>query len=239
MWHGREVLEELQRLSGVNTDVYGYKNCKINNSSLVHGIALYNIGVRKFLGNSIISRIEKQADKIHSLADLRKALEPDTETGKGEWVDLAGLIAPRSEVSCLLDELEQNKLSLADVRQRFAQMHANYYTYEWTWAADRIAQVIGHPIDEITLEEALRIVDEWQKAVVDLDHMVYDDARKEFDLNSQTGFGVDGDASQQRADFESVRGSFDSNTFVNAVLEHIRKKSALGEKIRTLLKGLR
>lgn len=239
MWHGREVLEELQRLSGVNTDVYGYKNCKINNSSLVHGIALYNIGVRKFLGNSIISRIEKQADKIHSLADLRKALVPDTEIGKGEWVDLAGLIAPRSEVSCLLDELEQNKLSLADVRQRFAQMHANYYTYEWTWAADRIAQVIGHPIDEITLEEALRIVDEWQKAVVDLDHMVYDDARKEFDLNSQTGFGVDGDASQQRADFESVRGSFDSNTFVNAVLEHIRKKSALGEKIRTLLKGLR
>ncbi|MBO4666484.1 MAG: DUF4954 family protein, partial [Paludibacteraceae bacterium] len=139
----------------------------------------------------------------------------------------------------LLNELEQDKLSLNEVRQRFVEMHAHYYTYEWTWAAEKIEQVIGHPINEITLEEALRIVDEWQKAVVDLDHMVYDDARKEFNLNSQTGFGVDGDASQQQADFESVRGSFDSNTFVNAVLEHIRKKSALGDKMRTLLGGLK
>ena len=239
MWHGREVLLELQRLSGVNTDVYGYKNCKINNSSLVHGLQLYNIGIQKFLGNSFISRVEQQAENIHSLADLRKALVPDTPIGTGEWVDLSGLIAPRSEVTRLLNELEQDKLSLNEVRQRFVEMHAHYYTYEWTWAAEKIEQVIGHPINEITLEEALRIVDEWQKAVVDLDHMVYDDARKEFNLNSQTGFGVDGDASQQQADFESVRGSFDSNTFVNAVLEHIRKKSALGDKMRTLLGGLK
>lgn len=239
MWHGREILEELQRLSGVNTDVYGYKNCKINNSSLVHGLGLYNIGIQKFLGNSFISRVEKNADKIHSLADLRKVLVPDTEIGKGEWVDLSGLIAPRSEVTRLLNDLEQDKLSLDEVRQRFVEMHANYYTYEWTWAADKIALVIGHLVSEITLDEALRIVDEWQKAVVNLDHMVYDDARKEFDLNSQTGFGVDGDESQQQADFESVRGSFDSNTFVKAVLEHIRKKSELGDKMRTILNGLK
>jgi len=238
MWHGREVLLELQRLSGSNTDVYGYKNCKINNSALVHGLQLYTIGIQKFLGNSLISRIEKNADNIHSLADLRKALIPDSPVGQGEWVDLAGLIAPRSEVSKLMDEIEQDKLSLSEVRQRFVDIHAQYYTYEWTWAAEKIEHVIGHPIAEITLEETQHVVDEWQKAVVDLDHMVYDDARKEFDLNSQTGFGMDGDASQQRADFESVRGSFDDNTFVKAVLEHIRKKSALGDKIRQLLAGL-
>ena len=239
MWRGREVLQELQALSGLNTDVYGYKNCKINNSSLVHGLELYTIGIRKFLGNSLISRIEKDADKIHSLADLRKALTPDTEIGKGEWVDLAGLIAPRSEVTRLLNELEQDKLSLAEVRERFKQMHANYYTYEWSWAAEKIEKTLGHPLSEITLDEVRTLIDEWQKAVVDLDHMVYDDARKEFDLNSQTGFGVDGDASQQRADFESVRGSFESNSFVKAVLEHIRKKSELGDKIRAILNTIK
>jgi len=67
--------------------------------------------------------------------------------------------------------------------------------------------------------------------VVKLDRMVYDDARKEFDLNSQTGFGVDGDRNQAQADFEEVRGSFESNSFVKAVLEHIEKKTALGETI--------
>ena len=239
MWRGREVLQELQDLSGLNTDVYGYKNCKINNTSLVHGVGLYTIGIQKFLGNSLISRIEKNAEHIHSLADLRKALTPDSEIGKGEWVDLAGLIAPRSEVTRLLNELEQDKLSLEEVRERFKQMHANYYSYEWTWAAEKIALVIGHPVEQITLEETKRVVDEWQNAVVNLDNMVYDDARKEFNLNSQTGFGVDGDASQQQADFESVRGSFESNSFVQAVLEHIRKKSALADKIRTLLAAIK
>ena len=239
MWRGLEILCELQSLSGENTEVYGYKNCKIRKTSLVHGMTLYTIGIQKFLGNSIISRIEKNADKIHSLSDLRKALVPDTNIGQGEWVDLAGLLAPKSEVRRLLDELEQDQLTLEQVRERFVEMHRNYYTYEWTWAAGKIEKVIGRPIAEITLEDVRRIVDDWQKAVVDLDHMVYDDARKEFDLNSQTGFGVDGDASQQRADFESVRGSFESNTFVMAVLEHIRTKSALGDKIRKLLDNLK
>ncbi len=238
MWHGMEILKELRTLSGENTEVYGYKNCKIRNTSLTHGIQLYTIGISKFLGNSLISRIEKNEGKIHSFEDLRKVLIPDSTIGQGEWVDLAGLIAPKSEVKKLLDDMEQDRLSLEQVRERFVEMHQHYYTYEWTWAADMIEKVIGHPISQITLEEVRRVVDNWQKAVVDLDHMVYDDARKEFDLNSQTGFGVDGDASQQRADFESVRGSFESNPFVMAVLEHIRTKSALGDKIRNLLSQL-
>ena len=239
MWRGLEVLKELKAIGGENTEVYGYHNCKIRNTSLTHGMALYTIGIQKFLGNSLISRIEKNADKIHSFADLRKVLVPDTTVGQGEWVDLAGLLAPRSEVSRLLDQLEKNELTLSQVRERFVEMHKNYYTYEWTWAAAKIEKVIGHQIADITLDEVMRVVDDWQKAVVGLDHMVYDDARKEFDLNSQTGFGVDGDASQQRADFESVRGSFESNTFVMAVLEHIRTKSALGDKIRALLAKLK
>ena len=65
-----------------------------------------------------------------------------------------------------------------------------------------------------------------------MDKMVYEDAKKEFNLNSQTGFGVDGDHSQQVADFESVRGSFESNSFVQEVLKHIERKTALGNKIR-------
>lgn len=230
MWKGREILEELQQISGENTEEYGYKNCKIRNSSLVHGIELYSIGIRKFLGNSLISRMEKMKDSIHTWADLQQALVPQSPAGEGEWVDLAGLIAPRSEVSKLLDDIEAGKVSLTDIRQRFITMHLNYYTYEWAWAAKKLESVIGRPIGQITKEQVLAIIHEWQEAVVKLDHMVYNDARKEFDLNSQTGFGVDGDASQQRADFESVRGNFESNSFVKAVLEHIDRKTALGQR---------
>ena len=236
MWKGREVLNELQALSGENTEVYGYKNCKIRNSSLRHGRDLYTIGIQKFLGNSLISRLEKK--HWTTMEELRAALQPDSRTGLGVWVDLAGLIAPRSEVSVLMDDIENGALTLDGIRTRLDRIHANYYSYEWTWALEKLEQVWGCPLAEVTLEQIKETVTEWQDAVVKLDHMVYDDARKEFDLNSHTGFGADGDREQAAADFEEVRGSFESNSFVKAVLEHIDKKTALGEKILSELNKL-
>lgn len=229
MWRGREVLNELQALSGENTDVYGYRNCKIRNSSLRHGRELYTIGIQKFLGNSLISRLEQK--EWHTLAEIRAALRPDSRVGLGDWVDLAGLIAPKSEVSVLLDDIEKGHMTLEDIQTRLVQMHANYYSYEWTWALDKLEQVWGCSVEEVSLEQIRMTVNQWLEAVVNLDRMVYNDARKEFDLNSQTGFGVDGDREQAEADFEEVRGSFESNSFVKAVLEHIERKSALGERM--------
>ena len=233
MWRGREVLNELQALSGENTEVYGYRNCKIRNTSLQHGRELYTIGIQKFLGNSLISRLEQT--EWYNLNELRAALKPDSEIGIGPWVDLAGLIAPRSEVKRLLDDIETGALSLESIQERLIEMHANYYSYEWTWALEKLEQVWGCKVSEVSLEKVRKTVEEWKEAVVKLDKMVYNDARKEFDLNSQTGFGADGDRSQAAADFEEVRGSFESNSFVKAVLEHIDKKSQLGDRILSKL----
>ncbi|MCQ2347203.1 MAG: DUF4954 family protein [Paludibacteraceae bacterium] len=237
MWRGRDILGEIVKLGGENTEVYGYHNCKLRNSSVKHGEKLYTIGISKFLGNSLISRIEKAGD-MHSLAEVRRALTPDSEVGKGEWIDLAGLIAPRSEVLRLLADIEAGKMTLTSIQERFAEMHNNYYSYEWSWSLDKLETMWGCKVNEVTIGQLSQTITDWQNAVVSLDKMVYEDARKEFDLNSQTGFGVDGDASEQRADFESVRGSFDNNSFVQATLEHIARKTALGERIQTLLSSL-
>ncbi|MCR5050315.1 MAG: DUF4954 family protein [Paludibacteraceae bacterium] len=236
MWRGREVLDELVALSGENTTIYGYRNCKIRNSSLRHGRELYSIGIQKFLGNSLISRLEDK--KLKSLADVRAALKPDSQSGLGDWVDLAGLIAPKGEVKRLLDDIESKRMSLRAIRERLQEMHAHYYSYEWTWALEKLEQVWGCGYQEVTLEQIRQTIEQWQEAVVRLDRMVYDDARKEFDLNSQTGFGVDGDRLQAEADFEEVRGSFESNSFVKAVLEHIERKSELGRKMLAILESV-
>ncbi|MEE0923832.1 MAG: DUF4954 family protein [Paludibacteraceae bacterium] len=229
MWRGREVLTQVAEQAGSPQEVYDYKNCKIRHSSLHHGISLYTIGIQKFLGNSLISRLEDKP--LHSMADVYAALQPNVEVGLGDWVDLAGLIVPKHAVSALLDEIEQYKHSLSDIQSIFEQMHKQYYEYEWVWALDKLEQVWGCPWTEVSLSQLRETVEQWKKAVVTLDEMVYEDARKEFNLNSQTGFGVDGDSKQAEADFEEVRGSFESNAFVQAVLKHIERKSALGDKI--------
>lgn len=229
MWHGREVLTQVAEQAGSPQEVYDYKNCKIRHSSLHHGISLYTIGIQKFLGNSLISRLEDKP--LHSMADVYAALQPNVEVGLGNWVDLAGLIVPKHAVSALLDEIEQQKHSLSDIQSIFEHMHQQYYEYEWVWALDKLEHVWGCPWTQVSLSQLRETVEQWKKAVVTLDKMVYEDARKEFNLNSQTGFGVDGDSKQAEADFEEVRGSFESNAFVQAVLKHIERKSALGDKI--------
>lgn len=237
MWRGREILQEIQQLSGETTEVYAYQNCKIRHSSLNNGIKLYTTGILKFLGNSLISRLSQQ--QWSNLAELRKALQPDNQIGLGEWIDCSGLIAPKSEIIRLLDDIQSAKInSLYDVQNRFVEMHQNYYSYEWTWALDKLQIIWGKPAEEVTLDDIIKSVEDWKTAVVDLDKMVYDDAKKEFNLNAHTGFGVDGDDEQNWLDFENVRGRFESNSFVLAVIEHINKKTALGESMLSQLRQL-
>ena len=61
--------------------------------------------------------------------------------------------------------------------------------------------------------------------------MLYEDAKKEFRLDSMTGFGMDGNKKTQKLDFEKVRGNFENNDFVNEIVSHIERKTLLGEKI--------
>ncbi len=236
MWRGYNILDDLLKLSGENTEVYGYKNCKIRNSSLRHGLELYKIGIQKFLGNSLISRLGNHA--YTSIDEIRVALRPDYAIGLGDWVDLSGLITPKSEVTRLLNDIELHHLTIDDVHNRFVEMHTRYYSYEWTWALSLLETVWGCSVDEVSVEQLKDTISRWLKAVVSLDKKVYDDARKEFDLNSHTGFGVDGNRQQVEADFEEVRGSFDSNAFVQAVLEHIKIKTQLGESVLDMLQKI-
>ena len=59
--------------------------------------------------------------------------------GRGQWVDISGLIAPKSEVDAVIEDIEKGVLTdVQALNSRFSVMHANYYTYECTWAYDRI-----------------------------------------------------------------------------------------------------
>ena len=138
-----------------------------------------------------------------------------------------------------MDEIENGTLTNVDeIHSRFAEMHSNYYTYEWTWAYGKILEYYHLNPETITAKDVVGIVKQWQEAVVGLDRLVYEDAKKEFSLTSMTGFGADGSKEEQVRDFEEVRGVFESNPFVTAVLEHIRVKTELGNELIGRLKGL-
>lgn len=210
--------------------MYTYHNVNIKNSSLKNGLKYYNMGITKFLGNALVKRLENFY--YANDAQLQKALLPTTEKGLGDWVDVSGLIAPRTEISRLLDDIENGTLGrLQDINDRLQEIAASYYEWEWTWDYYKIGEYFGIDMATITRAQVRNIVRKWQKAVVDLDNLVYADAQKEFSLSAMTGFGADGDSQQAAADFASVRGEFETNSFVKAVLTHIETKTALGEDL--------
>lgn len=230
MMKGCKILKDLRKVSGETSEMYSYQSTKIKNSSLNNGIGYYETAIHKFLGNSIIKRLEET--KFQSNEEIRARLVPDTEIGLGEWVDISGLIAPKSEVEKLMTDIESGVLNTVDqIHDRFVEMHRNYYTYEWAWAYDKILSFYHLQPESISAKDVIAIVKQWQEAVVGLDKMVYADAKKEFTLSSMTGFGADGSREEKEQDFEQVRGTFESNPFVTEVLNHIQKKTALGNEL--------
>ena len=231
MFEGIRILEMLKEASGNRADNYYYKKSIIRNASLHKGLKYYQTGIIKFLGNSFITRIQ-DAD-VSSDEGLRQALRRDNPGGAGHWLDISGLICPASEIEKLCDDLTEGKVrDIVELGSRFGQIASDYYSYEWTWAYDAIEKFWGYDLANITRSQAIDLISQWKNAVISLDKLIYDDAGKEFELTSMTGFGVDGDKVRRDADFTAVRGGgFNENPFVLEVLDHMRRKGELGDRM--------
>ena len=234
---GRRILQELTHTSGETSDFYSYNNVKIKNSSLINGITFYEIGIIKFLGNTLIRRLKDR--EFASVAELRRVLKAESDIGKGKWLDLVGLIAPNKVIHALLTDIESGRIdSLDGVMKALRHIHENYPIYEWNWTIQHLENHLGKSVNAFTPEDIIGFTEQWISAVIKLDHMLREDARKEFSLRSQTGFGIDGDRTTREEDFLAVRGVFDENSFVKDIDEHIRTKSQLADDLIARMKKL-
>ena len=235
---GRAILLELLNASGETAPFYSYHGMIIKNSALVRGIYLYEKAIWKFLGNSMITRIQHK--NITSIDDIHDTLRKDTPMGSGcRWLDLTGMICPADAINQLLDAIENGGVhSLEEINASIRSIHENYYTYEWSWASDVIEEFYGTSVKDFTPKDVIEITKLWMKAVLDIDKLLYEDAGKEFSLIKQTGFGVDGDRTVQQLDFDNVRGEFETHAEVSSIRDHMAKKEALGKDVISKMEKL-
>jgi hypothetical protein len=232
------LLTNLKSTSGETSDYFTYHSCKIKSSSLDNGVKLYQIGIDKFLGNCLIKRLEGKQFK--SIDELRAALSPETSTGTGKWIDLAGLFAPEESIQKMLSDIENGRIgTLEQVTEAFRLMHEDYPAYEWVWAAGVLQQQVGKTIDKITADDIIELTIKWKEAVVELDHKLYADAKKEFADIAQIGYGIDGNEQTKHSDFAQVRGIFEKDSFVSEIEKHISVKSKLADELISRMEKLR
>jgi hypothetical protein len=230
MLSGCDILRTLKTTSGEASDYFTYHSVKIKSDALDRGIRFYQIGIDKFLGNCLIHRLNGK--QFTNVQQLRAALKPETDTGTGKWIDLAGMFAPENVVAKILDDIESGALaSLDQITAAFTKAHENYSAYEWTWAANVLQQRLGKTIDAITSADIIDMTNKWKSAVVELDNTLQADTKKEFTATAQIGFGIDGDLADRAADFAGVRGTFETNSVVKEIKQHIETKTQLAEEL--------
>ena len=234
MMKGRELLRMLLSDNPGEQFIY-FDRMRMKTSAAERGILLYQMGIDKFIGNSVIKRLE--GTEFKSDDEIRTRMMPEGNEGTGDWIDMSGLITPLSAIETVLSSIENREMKSADaINKSFESIHKRYYELEWIWVYDRLPEETGKPNEELTAADIIDIVERWKKSVVDLDRMLYEDARKEFTLSSMTGFGIDGDDEVKKRDFEQVRGDFEKNGVVLAILDHIRDKTALGDELISRLR---
>jgi len=230
MLSGCDILRTLKTTSGEASEYFTYHSVKIKSDALDRGIRFYQIGIDKFLGNCLIRRLEGK--QITNVQQLRTALKPETDTGTGKWIDIAGMFAPENVVAKILDDIESGALGTLDqITAAFTRAHESYPAYEWAWAANVLQQRLGKTIDAITSADVIDMTNKWKSAVVELDNTLQADTKKEFTATAQIGFGIDGDLADRAADFAGVRGTFETNSVVKEIKQHIETKTQLAEEL--------
>ncbi len=193
---GIEVLKDLlQKMEATATFVW-YQNCKIKRSNLRKGIELYEMAVDSYLANTI-NKIDKTI-----------------EIDETEWVDLAGLIAPKTEIEKLCESIKSLNTSLPDIQDKFVELYNSYDKFNFSYANSVIMQKYGKNISELSGVEKTTIFEKGKNADKIFNDIILRDARKEFSNTSKIGFGLDGEEFEKNADFENVRGNFESHPFV-------------------------
>ena len=191
---GKKILENLREVTGDNVSQYLYHEYIIPSSSLHKGIKYYDIALRIYMG-AVLKRVLKLDPAI---------TPPTTHIGEGDWDDLSGLLLPVSEEQRIIDDLKDGTISdILTLLKRFEDINANYRDYQWAWTHKMVCDY--YHIDEITLEDANRIHEDYIKARRSWIAEIKKDAEKEFAMGDveEEVFRNFVDSLDQEVDYEN------------------------------------
>ena len=167
----KQILEDLREISGEDAPNYSYHGLIIRGADLQKGIQNYDMALRIYMG-AVIERIQKYDPDL---------CEPTTNTGLGQWGNLAGLLLPASEERQIVEDIKDGTLESIDaILRRFDEIHAEYRNYQWVWTYQFILNYYG--LSELTPADADMIINKALKARRNWTEEISRDAETEYQL---------------------------------------------------------
>ncbi len=232
MLRGKKVMDDLYASTEKGQDTVVYQGINIKRLLLKTCRRYYQMALDIYFGEMIFKSLKNVADS-KKIAELGVG-NPDGIPQAEEWIDVAGLLCSRSRMDDLCRAIETSQVKyLGDVNKRLKDIANLYAADEWNWFLDTYENQFGKPLAEASMDDIVGILDRWKSAYGKYLNLVANDAKKEFEGQVRTGYGIDGG---QVADFEAVRGNFEDNGFIgqlNDLRADIDKRYAAGiEKIK-------
>ena len=218
-----DTTETLTAQSGVDTHTVG--RAKIKDVLLRKGLRLYRLALSAAIGRLLT--IDSPTDQTEtcpaaesapslpvphpSATDAFPAHPADTKDeqaqlpyGCGEWVDLAGLVAPRELVEELLDRIDRHEIETTDQLNAVLDgLYDNYPIYARNWAEKTLSRQLGHTPSQAEIAAAIA---QGQTDGAKLDALIREDGASDSNAVMATGYGIDAMTAEERAeDFRQVR----------------------------------
>ena len=219
IFDGINLLNELHANVSKKQEYVTHKGIHINRLMLRTSRRYYETAISVYFGRLIINRLKNISD-FASIENIRNTLKPGVGEISLKWVDLLGMFSSENAINLLLDGIKSDKISSVDELQNgLKSIFEDYETESYAWGTEQIKNYLDIDVSTISKDELLKIITEWKINSLKMNTMILKDGEKEFDQNSKLGFGNDGDKTTQDADFEAIRGTYETNSFIVGLKE--------------------
>ncbi len=234
---GIDLLGRLHKNTPKTREFVTNKGIHINRLMLRTSKRYYELALSVYMGGELVKRLEDK--NFQTLAELRRQLLPTIPADGERWVDMAGMFAAKSSVEKLIGLLNSQKITtVTELLRQLKLIYDEYNEKAWAWCVTALKQWKNFDVEKATLPELQELLAEWKNNAIRFNNMVLKDAEKEFDPLSRIGFGPDGDEKEQLADFEAIRGKYESNRFILSLKNESAEIERLFERLNHHLQQL-
>jgi hypothetical protein len=225
---GRAILQRLHETTPKEKASVQYGGVFIKRLLLRKCARYYAQGVTRYLNGHVLDRIEA-ASPATSWDAMQQALRSGaTLRDPFSWTDVGGLLMPTERLRALENEVVAGTVgSLCELGARLSAIASEFAQDEWSYVCAAFALENGYTPDAMTREQAQEMLLAYDEATVALHSAILDDSKKEFAAYARIGFGLGMTEDERTAEFTAVRGSAETNSVVQKL---VQEKAALVER---------
>ena len=220
MLRGSARLKELHEATDRAVDTVKLNGTDVLRVLLRTGQKFYRSGIERYLQEKVVRHVEEALNNGNG--GLREALASSVDAVfSEEWVDIGGQMMPQARLEALCAAIESGEIAdLTAMSRKLDKIHRAYAADEWVWVKWAYRLVFEIDLDAAGVAQISQATKSFQQAQGKFLRMVLNDASKEFEEVTRTGFGQDG-VDRQDADFLAVRGDYESNKFVKQTQDEV------------------